>query len=50
MLEMHRNLTDEDRKKNEYLDRINHEPWPIIYFVAILGIFLFTTVVLIGVF
>ena len=50
MSEMHQNLTDEDRKRNEYLDKINHEPWPIIFFVAILFLFLFTTLIIIGVF
>ncbi len=50
MLEMHQNLTEEDRKKNEYLDKINHEPWPVIFFAGIIFIFLFTILVLIGVF
>ena len=50
MSEMHQNLTDEDRRRNEYLDTINREPWPIIFFAAILFLILFTTLIIIGVF
>ena len=50
MTEMHHNLTDEDRKRNEYLDKINREPWPMFFFVAILFLLLFTTLIIIGVF
>ncbi len=43
-------LTEEDRKRNEYLDRINHAPYFII-FMMIAGIFiLFTFLVLVGIF
>ncbi len=48
--ELHHNLTEEERKRNKYLDKINKEPWPIIYFVAIIVIFLLTTFVIMGVF
>lgn len=50
MSELHQNLTDEDRKRNEYLDQINREPWPIFLFVAIILLLLFTTLIIIGVF
>ena len=43
-------LAEEDRKRNEYLDRINHAPYfPI--FLMVSGVFiLFTMLVLIGIF
>lgn len=50
MSELHHNLTEEDRKKNEYLDQINREPWPMIFLFMIGFIAVFTTLVLIGVF
>jgi hypothetical protein len=50
MSEIHHNLTEEDRRRNEYLDRINREPWPLIFFVLIGAICIFTALVLIGVF
>ena len=43
-------LTEEDRKKNEYLDKINREPWPMIFFVLIALISVFTILVLMGTF
>ncbi len=49
-MELHHNLTEEDLKRNEYLDSINREPWPMMFFIMIGFIFLFTTLVLIGVF
>jgi hypothetical protein len=50
MSELHQNLSDEDRQRNEYLDRISHEPWPIMFFIAIILIFLFTTLIIFTVF
>lgn len=50
MSELHYNLTEEDRQKNEYLDKINREPWPMILFVMIGFISVFTALVLVGVF
>jgi hypothetical protein len=50
MSELHQNLTDEERKRNEYLDSINQEPWPIIFFIAIVLLFCFTTLIIIGTF
>ena len=51
MKDMHfKPLTDEDRKKNEYLDKINHAPYFTI-FMIIAGLFaLFTLAVLVGAF
>lgn len=49
MSELHYNLTEEDRKQNEYLDKINREPWPLIFFAMIAFICAFTVLVLIGV-
>ncbi len=50
MSELHQNLTEADKKRNEYLDKINREPWPIIFFVLIGFLSVFTALVLIGVF
>ena len=50
MSELHHNLTEADRKRNEYLDSINREPWPIIFFIVIAFLSVFTALVLIGVF
>jgi hypothetical protein len=36
-------LTEEDRKRNEYLDKLNHAPYPTI-FLIILGMFLLFTI------
>ena len=50
MSELHHTLTEEDRRRNEYLDSINREPWPIIFFILIGFLSIFTALVLIGVF
>ncbi len=43
-------LTEEDRKQNEYLDKINREPWPLIFLVLIGLVSVFTMLVLMGTF
>lgn len=43
-------LTEKDRKQNEYMDKINREPWPIIFFAIIGFLGIFTTLVLLGTF
>lgn len=35
-------LTDEDRKRNQYLDKANHAPYPMIFLIALGILFLFT--------
>lgn len=35
-------LTEEDRKRNEYLDNINHAPYFSIFFIIMMMIVLFT--------
>jgi hypothetical protein len=43
-------LTEKDRQHNEYLEKINHAPYFLI-FLAIAGVFiLFTVLVLVGIF
>ncbi|MBD2200914.1 MULTISPECIES: hypothetical protein [Calothrix] len=43
-------LTEADRQRNQYLDKINHAPYPTIFLMA-MGVFvLFTISVLIGAF
>ncbi|BAY11130.1 hypothetical protein NIES2098_43070 [Calothrix sp. NIES-2098] len=36
------NLTDEERRRNEYLDKVNHAPYPRIFLIALGILFLFT--------
>jgi hypothetical protein len=51
MKEMHiKPLTEEDRKRNEYLDKINREPWPLIFLILIALLSIFTLLVLMGTF
>jgi hypothetical protein len=39
-----------DKKVNQYLDKINHEPWLAISAVALLLLCVFTVLVLLGTF
>lgn len=39
-----------DRRVNEYLDRINHEPWIAIVGVSLLIVSTFTILVILGTF
>lgn len=41
-------LTEEDRQRNQYLDKINHAPYPTIVLIAMAICLLFTMGVLIG--
>lgn len=41
-------LTEEDRKKNQYLDNINHAPYFTIFLVISGIVILFTMAVLLG--
>lgn len=43
-------LTEEDRKRNEYLDKINHAPYFSIALTGMGVISLFTILVLLGAF
>lgn len=43
-------LTEKDRKKNEYLEKINHAPYFLIFMIIGVMFLLFTTAVLMGVF
>lgn len=43
-------LTKEERKKNEYLEKINHAPYFRIFMIIAVMFLLFTTAVLMGVF
>jgi hypothetical protein len=43
-------LTDEDRKRNRYLDSINHAPYFTILLIVLAAFSLFTLAVLLGVF
>jgi hypothetical protein len=38
-----KSLTEEDQKRNQYLDKINHAPYSTI-FLIILGVFLLFTI------
>ncbi len=40
----------EDDKVNQYLDRVNHEPWLIMIAAAIVAIFALTFLIIMGVF
>lgn len=51
MEDMHfKPLTEEDRKKHEYLERINHAPYFTIFMIIAAVFMLFTLAVLVGVF
>lgn len=51
MHDMHfKPLTDEERKRNKYLEKINHAPYFTIFMIIMAMFLLFTTAVLIGVF
>ncbi|WP_172957486.1 hypothetical protein [Aphanothece sacrum] len=51
MHDMHfKPLTDKDRKRNQYLEQINHAPYFGIFMVIMVLFLLFTTAVLMGVF
>lgn len=39
-----------DKKVNEYLDRVNHEPWLGMFAVAVLVVCVFTGLILLGAF
>jgi hypothetical protein len=39
-----------DQKVNQYLDRINHEPWLAIVGVGLILVFSFTLLILLGTF
>lgn len=41
-------LTDKDRQRNEYLDKMNHAPYPTIVLMAMGICLLFTLSVLLG--
>jgi biopolymer transport protein ExbD len=43
-------LTEEERKKNEHLDEMNHAPYFKIFFIISIIFLAFTTLVLVGVF
>ena len=43
-------LSEEDRKRNEYLDKINHAPYFRIVLTGMGIVVLFTTLVLLGAF
>ncbi|EAZ88470.1 hypothetical protein [Crocosphaera chwakensis] len=43
-------LSKEDRKKNEYLEQVNHAPYFMISMIIMAVFILFTTAVLLGVF
>jgi hypothetical protein len=43
-------LTEKDRQKNKYLDKINHAPYPTIFLIAMATFLLFTIGVLMGAF
>lgn len=43
-------LTEEDRKRNEYLDNINHAPYFSIFFILMMMIVLFTVSISIAAF
>ncbi|BAY26796.1 hypothetical protein NIES2100_66120 [Calothrix sp. NIES-2100] len=43
-------LTEEDRQKNQYLDKINHAPYPTIVLIAMAMFVLFTIGILMGAF
>jgi hypothetical protein len=43
-------LTEEDRKRNEYLDKINHAPYFRIVLAGMAIVLVFTTAVLLGAF
>jgi hypothetical protein len=43
-------LTEEDRKRNEYLDKINHAPYFSIVLTSMAIVSLFTMLVLLGAF
>ncbi|ACB53715.1 hypothetical protein cce_4367 [Crocosphaera subtropica ATCC 51142] len=51
MHDMHfKPLDEEDRKKNQYLERVNHAPYFMISMIIMAVLILFTTAVLLGVF
>jgi hypothetical protein len=41
---------EQDKKVNQYLDSLNHEPWVAFVMVSLLLVCLFTALVLIGTF
>ena len=43
-------LTEEDRKRNEYLDSMNHAPYFTIFFIMMTMIFLLTVSISIAAF
>lgn len=43
-------LSEEDRKKHQYLEKINHAPYFTISMIVLAMFILFTTAVLLGVF
>ncbi|WP_166507382.1 hypothetical protein [Nostoc sp. 106C] len=43
-------LTEEDRQRNQYLDKTNHAPYPTIVLIAMGTCLLFTLSVLLGAF
>ncbi|QXE21766.1 hypothetical protein B6N60_00444 [Richelia sinica FACHB-800] len=43
-------LTDADRKRNQYLDQINHAPYSAIFFTMLIMLLLVTVSISIGAF
>ncbi len=43
-------LDEKDRKKNQYLEQVNHAPYFMISMIMMAVLILFTTAVLLGVF
>ncbi|MEA5509386.1 hypothetical protein VB715_06375 [Crocosphaera sp. UHCC 0190] len=51
MHDMHfKPLSEKDRKRNEYLEKMNHAPYFTIFMIVMAMFLLFTTAVLMGVF